>query len=248
MIYQDKNEEVNKPILEKFAVKAFPTFVITDAEGTELSRSVGAPFSTAEDARKWFPKTADALANLTTYEAAHKEKPEDVDAGLKLADAYGSLGRNADAIALYEKFGAKLEKTDKRYVDMKLGHADALMGTMDRKNQMEVLGKMRKIYDEVLPDLVKAKDERAVEPGILNARIKDAQKEHADGRKDLKALIEAYPKSDRLKEMKFWSALLATNGDEKEAGIAELEALVKEGPEDDQWVKAATSTLTRLKK
>lgn len=248
MIYQDKNEEVNKPILEKFAIRAFPTFVITDAEGTELSRNVGAPFTTVEQAREWFPKTADALANLSTYEAAHKAKPDDVDAGLKLAGVYGPLGRNADAIALYEKFGSKLEKTDKRFVDTKLGHAKALMSTMDRTNQQEVLGKVRKVHDEVLPDLIKAKDERALEPGILNARIKDALKEHAEGRKDMKALIEAFPKAERLKEMKFWAAFMATNGTEKEAGIAELEALVKEGPEDDDWVKAASSTLTRLKK
>lgn len=248
MIYQDKNEEVNKPILAKFAVKAFPTFVITDGEGNELSRNVGAPFSTVQQAREWFPKTADALANLSTYEAAHKEKPDDVDAGLKLAGVYVPLGRNADAIALYEKFGAKLEKTDKRFVDTKLSHAKALMGTMDRNNQQEVLGKVRVVNDEVLPDLVKAKDERALEPGILNARIKDALKEHAEGRKDMLALIEAFPKSDRMKEMKFWAALIATNTDDKATGIAELEAIVKDGPAEDDWVKAASSSLTRLKK
>lgn len=248
MVYQDIEKEKTEPILKKYAIRAFPTFVVTDAEGVELARKVGAPFSNPEQARAWFPSLEDALTNLPTYEAAHKEKPDDVDTALKLAAAYRTLDKSKEALAIYDKFAASLPKDDKRYVDLRLGQAELLLGTMDRSNQDEVLGKIQAIHDGVLPDLVKAKDDRAVKPSILNARIKSALKKPADGRTELKALIEAFPKHAQLTEMKFWSAQLAIEAGEAEAGKAELEAIVAAGPADSSWVKSAQAALNRLAK
>lgn len=248
MVYQDIEKEKTAPILKQYAIKAFPTFVVTDAEGVEQARKVGAPFSTPAEAIAWFPKLHDALSNLGAYEAAHKEKPEDVDAGLKLAGAYHTLDKTKEALALYETFGAKLTKDDKRFVDVQLDRAKLLLGTMGKDNQDEVLARIVGIHDTFVPDLVKAKDERAISPSILNARIKAAQKKAADGRTELQALVKAFEKSSRLTEIKFWSAQLAAEAGDKEAAKAELQAIVDAGPADDSWVKNAQAALNRMAK
>ncbi|MCL4731557.1 MAG: hypothetical protein KJ044_14115 [Planctomycetes bacterium] len=248
MVYQDIDKEKTAPILKKYNIRAFPTFVITDAEGVEQARKVGSPFSTPAEAIAWFPKLEDALTNVAAYEAAHKEKPEDVDAGLKLAGAYHTLDKSKEALDLYETFAAKLAKDDKRYVDVQLARANLLLGTMNKDNQNAVLEKIAGIHATVLPDMVKAKDERAISPSILNARIKGVQKKPADGRTELKALAEAFPKSDRLTEIKFWAAQLAAEAGDKEAAKSELQAIVDAGPADNTWVKSAKSALDRLNK
>jgi tetratricopeptide (TPR) repeat protein len=245
MIYDHKDKET----LKKYAVRAFPTFVITDAEGTELMRQVGAPFSTPKDATEWFTKVGDALANVEKQEAAHKDKPEDAEAALDLAETYGVLGKGAEALKIYEAVIPKLKKEDKRYVAANLAHADALMGTMERDNQAEVGAKIGEIYDAVLPDLVKAKDERAIDPTIMNTRIKSMlNKKHEDARTEILALIEAFPKMERLNEAKFFAAYYAQSNEDTETAKAEYEAIVKAGPEDDAWVKNASKQLESLNK
>lgn len=248
MVYQDIEKEKTAPILKKYSIRAFPTFVITDAEGVEQARKVGSPFSTPAEAIAWFPKLEDALTNLGAYEAAHKEKPEDVDAGLKLAGAYNTLDKTKEAAELYETFGPKLAKDDKRFVDVQMDRAKLLLGTITKENQDEVLAKIAEIHATFLPDLVKATDERAISPSILNARIKAAQKKAADGRTELQALAKAFEKSSRLTEIKFWSAQLAAEAGEKDAAKAELQAIVDAGPADNSWVKNAKAALDRLNK
>ena len=244
MIYDDKDPDT----LKKYGVRAFPTFVITDAEGAELMRQVGAPFSTPADATKWFTKVGDALDNLGKYEAAHKENPEDAAAAIELAGVYGVLGKGDEAIKLYETFIPKLKKEDAAWATAQLAYADALMGTMTQKNQKDVGTKMSGIYDEVLPGLVKAKDERAVDPSILNTRIKSMLMEkHSDARTEIKALMEAFPKMERLTEAKFWAAFYAQKAGENETAKAEYAAIVEAGPEDDNWVKSAKKQMDSIK-
>jgi tetratricopeptide (TPR) repeat protein len=245
MIYDHKDKDT----LQKYGVRAFPTFVVTDAEGAELMRQVGAPFSTPKDAIKWFGDIQDGLDNLPTYEAAHKKNPEDVDAALKLANAYNSLGKSTEALELYEKLAKKLGKKDARRVDVHLKLGEALMGTLDRDNQAEVGKRVQEVYDEILPGLVKAKDERAVEPGITNTKIKSMlNKDHKGARKDAQALLKAFAKHDRVKEIKFFAAYYAKQDGDNATARKELEALIKDGPEDDRWVKSAKNVIEQMDK
>lgn len=244
MLYDDKAPD----ILKKYAVKAFPTFIITDVEGAEVLRQVGAPFQTPKDAIKWFGDVADGLDNLPKYEAAHEKDPENLDAALKLAETYSAMGKSDKALPLYEKLAAKVKQDDKRWVDIQLKYADGLLATMTQENQKDVGGKIAKVYEAVLPGLVKGKDERAIEPGILNARIKSfLNEDHEGARKELKALVEAFPKHERVKEIKYWAAAIAQKSGDSETAKAEYEALVKEGPEEDRYVKAAKSAIARMK-
>ncbi len=245
MIYDHKDKET----LQKYSVRAFPTFVITDAEGTELMRQVGAPFSTPKEAIDWFTGVGDGLENLPKYKEAYDKDPNNVDAAIKLADTYNALGKGAEALELYEGLVEKIGKKDKRKADIQLKLADALMGTISRENQAEVGARIKSIYDEVLPGLIKAKDERAVEPAFITARIKAVlDKDYKSARGDLVKLQKTFPKHDRLKEMKFYAAMYAMQDGDNDTAKAEFEAMIKEGPEDDRWVKNAASGLERLKK
>ncbi|MBX3459973.1 MAG: tetratricopeptide repeat protein [Planctomycetes bacterium] len=244
MLYDDKAPDV----LKKYGVRAFPTFIVTDADGKEEMRQVGAPFSTPADAIKWFEKVGDAFVNLPKYEAAYEKSADDHDNAIKLADAYAALGKADKAMPIYEKLAEKLPKDDKRRVDVQLAYAQALIGTATRENQAEVGAKIQKIYDDVLPGLVKAKDERALEPGILNARLKSGiGKDHDGARKDLKALIEAFPETSRMNELMYWAAAIAQQAGDNDAAKAEFQALIKRGPAEDDYVKAAQRSLDRMK-
>jgi thioredoxin-like negative regulator of GroEL len=246
MIYNDKDPET----MQKYGVRAFPTFVITDKKGEEEMRQVGAPFSTPAAAREWFPKVVNALDNLPKYEAAHEADADDVDAALKLAEVYGALGRGQDALKLYDSTVGKLEKDDERYVDVRLAQADAMMGTMTRANQRQVGAKMGEIYDEILPGLVEAKDERAVKPGILNARIKVmVGSKHAEGRTELKNLAKAFPEHDSIWEIRFFAAVFALQAGENDTAKEEFKSLIADAEKaevENDYTKAAQQQLDRM--
>jgi tetratricopeptide (TPR) repeat protein len=246
MIYDHKDKDT----LQKYGVRAFPTFVVTDAEGTELMRKVGAGgLATPKEATEWFTNVADALDNLPKYEEAHKKNPEDVDVALKLANAYNSLGKSTEALELYEGLAKKLDKKDARRVDVHLKLGEALTGTIDRDNQAEVGKRVQEIYDEILPGLIKSKDERAVEPGIMNTKIKSMlNKDHKAARKDAQALLMAFAKHDRVKEIKFFAAYYAKQDGDNDTARKELDVLIKEGPEDDRWVKSAKKVIEQMDK
>ena len=80
-----------------------PTLVITNAKGMQLAKSVGAPFSTPEDAIKWFDEIGEKITAfddlLTKWDAS---KHTDVEIGEKFAKACADLGRTDDAVSTYE--------------------------------------------------------------------------------------------------------------------------------------------------
>lgn len=243
LIYDHKDKDT----MTKYGVRAFPTFVVTDAAGEEEMRQVGAPFRTPADATEWFGKIHDGLENIEGREKAHQENPDDIDAALKLADTYSNLGRGAEALPIFAKLVDKLEKGDKRYVDLRLKQADAMMGTLSRENQAEVGKQMGEIYDEILPGMIKEKDDRAVSHGITSARIKAIVSKDAPGaRKLVQEMAGAFPEHDRALEMKYFAAVFAQMGGDNDTAKAEFEAMVKNGPEDNQWVKQAKASLDRM--
>jgi tetratricopeptide (TPR) repeat protein len=243
MIYDHKDRDT----LRKYNVRAFPTFVVTDAEGKEEMRRVGAPFRTPDEARKWFAAILDGLDSLEAREKAHADDPENVDLAHELAETYDALGQAEKAAPLYDKLAEALDKEDKRYVGVRLKQADGILETLTRENQAEVGEKVGKIYDEILPGLIKAKDDRAIDPGITNARIKAIVGEDTDAaRKQMLELAEAFPEHDRNLEIKFFAAAIAQHGGEADTARAEFKKIVEQGPEDNRWVQAAKQALERM--
>lgn len=99
MIDVDKDEVV-PPM---FDVSAMPTLVIANAKGEQLSKSVGAPFSTPEEAIKWFDEIGEKLTAFDGLLAKWDEsKHTDVAVGKDFAEACVELGRIDDAILAYE--------------------------------------------------------------------------------------------------------------------------------------------------
>lgn len=243
MIYDHKDKDT----LKKYAVRAFPTFVITDAEGTELMRQVGAPFSTPEEAREWFPKVATALNSVDDLEAKHKEDAENLDVAIELADTYTTLGKGDKAVEIYKAIIDKVPAEHEKYTDVQLAYADALMGTITRDNQNEVGKQISAIYDKVLPDIIKKGEDRAVDPAVLNARIKSiVDKDNAAARKQMTDMLEPYAAHKRILEIKYWAAYFAEQNGDKDTAKTEYAAIIEKGDAEDQYVKAAKQQLDNL--
>lgn len=324
MIYDHKD----KATMVKYKVRAFPTFVITDAEGNELARQVGStPLSTTEKATDWFSKINTAIDEVPDLEAKYAESADSIKIGRKLGAAYVMLGRsekaadvydglvkNLDekskdyeksaieyagifaklrkpdkAAAIYDKLLARLDKEsadyvkdlmavaklyaavgkstkaleiydsileqidnkDSRYMDVRLAQGDAMMNGLTRSSQAKTLPKIVALYDEILPALIKSKDDRAVKPSILAARIKAlflAEKDYEGGRKLLKRLLVTFPKHDKNIEIKYWRAFFAIRAGDSDVAADELEAIIKDGPKEHGYVKRSARMLKNLKK
>jgi tetratricopeptide (TPR) repeat protein len=249
MIYEHKDGA--RATMAEYSVRAFPTFIILDSEGNEEMRNVGAPFATVNDALEWFPSIVNALENIGKYEAAHKEDEADIDAALKLAKVYNDLGRTEEAQKLFESSIESLEADDERLVDARLGLADTLMGTITRTNQVQVLGRILEIHAMVVPGLVEAKDERAIEPGIFSSRIMALLNNEFDEARDyLTNMIAAFSEHEKVWEMRTLRALYAERGGDAETAAKEYRSIIADAEEqeieDNEWVKAAKQQLEAM--
>ncbi|MBZ0136275.1 MAG: hypothetical protein K8I27_07880 [Planctomycetes bacterium] len=245
MIYDHKDKDT----LKKYAVRAFPTFVITDAEGTELMRQVGAPFSTPEEAREWFPKVATALKNVAALEEKHASDAENIDVAIELAETYTTLGKSDKAVEIYKALAPKIKEDDKRYATVQLAYADGLLGTISKENQDEVGKQISGIYDKVLPALIKSGEDRAIDPAVLNARIKMiVNKDNKAARTQMTDMLEPYAKHERILEIKYWAAFFAGQDGDTDTAKTEYAAIVEAGDAENQWVKNAQSQLKKLEK
>jgi hypothetical protein len=283
MLYQKKAPE----ILKQYNIRAFPTFIIIDADEAEQMRQVGAPFSSPEDAREWFPKVANALNSVEGLEAKYAEDSENTELALELADTYSVLGKSekvveiytsvaegmskedegyidfqfkygevladngkgADAITVYEGLIETLGEDSERLVDAKLGLGDAKRSTLTKTNQEEVGKELEALYDEILPGLIEAGDDRAIEPAILNARIKlYIGKDAAGAREQMTSMIEPFAENERILEIEFWAAVFAQENGDTDKAKAEYEGIIEKGDENDRWVQNAKKQLEALNK
>ena len=105
--------DVDEATPKLFGVSAMPTLVIADSAGSELAKSVGAPFSTPEDCIKWFDEIGPKIKNFQDLRAKWDEsKHADAEVGASFADACTAVGNTKLAI---ETLGAliKLAGDDK---------------------------------------------------------------------------------------------------------------------------------------
>lgn len=161
-----------------------------------------------------------------------------------MAEAYSVIGKSNKAVEIYEKLVESIKKTDEGYVDLQIAYGDALRGTVTRENRKKVLVKVDEAYGKVLPQLITDKDDRAVDAGVLSARIKLTVTGDDDGAKKLMENLEAtYGEGDRGTEVKYWSGFFLILSSDEETGTAKLKALVKDGDSNDPWVKKAKEDL-----
>lgn len=180
------------------------------------------------------------------YEALYKKDTSD-EFTREFAKLCMKAGKGARAVELLKGLVEKTEEGSEGFVDIQLEYAKALMGTVNRSNRKEVLGKVAEVNGKVLPALIEAKDERAVEAGIQTARIKVGITEDSKGAIELMTKLEAaFGDGDRGNEVKYWAAVVATQGGDEDGGRAKLEALVKDGDAEDEWIKNASKFLDRI--
>jgi tetratricopeptide (TPR) repeat protein len=234
----DKDEATAK----QYGVSAMPTLVIADNKEKTLVKQVGAPFSTAADAAKWFENISSALKDVSDLEAKHAKDAKDVDVSLKLAETYLKLSRLADAAKLLEEVLAALPKDDKRVLDVKLKLADALLKGDDDKDSERGVA----LCKELTEAFVKAKDERAMESvhGVMMGHWKAG--EFKEAREALLTCVGLFPKHDKAIEYRVYAAYLSAQTGDKDTARKELKAVVEAGPADHQWVETAKKVLEGL--
>ncbi|MCB9894368.1 MAG: hypothetical protein H6839_07960 [Planctomycetes bacterium] len=160
MIDVDKDEVV-PPLYD---VSAMPTLVITDAEGNELAKSVGAPFSDPEGAIKWFDEIGGKINAFSELQTKWDDsKHADAAVGEKYAEAANELGKTSAAIEAYKAL-IELAGEDKA----KAGALHTLVAKMLLDNSdLEGATEHANLADKLLP----AEGDARIDADLLRAQI-----------------------------------------------------------------------------
>jgi tetratricopeptide (TPR) repeat protein len=234
-----------------YRISAVPTFIILDVEGKEEFRHVGVPFRTPDAATGWIGRVTGGLENVSSHEAAYAENEDSFEHGIRLARTYSDLGRDSEALRLFDKFEDELDSDADDYVDIRLAHGDALLGTLTQENQAELAPRLASIYGSVVPSLIEDKDERAIDPGMLLARIKVVVDNDLEaGRKQLLKLAETFPDTDKIWEIRVFAAVYAMHAGNADVAKAELESVIEDAEEAEQgehpYIVAARQQLAEM--
>lgn len=154
----------NKKVPETYGVSAMPTLVITEADGTELAKAVGAPFSTPEAAIKWFDGIgADIQAYLDLRIKWDETKHSGADIGEKFAEAALKIGRRPEAVRAYESLIEVAGEDKARVGALKIKLARLALDDYD----VETAAARADEADKLLP----AEGDARVDLDLLRARI-----------------------------------------------------------------------------
>lgn len=245
----DKDGETAK----KYGVQAMPTLIVADKDEKVLVKQVGAPFSTVAEATKWFDGIVWALGAIEGLEKAYADKPEDVEAALKLVDACGKLGRGEKVVEICEKFIGKLGKTDKKLADFQF-----ILGShrLDNARSLDDIKGAAELLEQALPSLLAAKDRRAIETALGCVRCNGYVDQAGKSPVQLCKTIAVFP--DDAETAKLAAALCdclkepaSMKEEDRVAAQKELEALLKSAPKESEgalYAKALLKTLARATK
>ncbi len=226
---------------KQFEITAYPTIILAEADGSVIVKQVGAAFATPEAAIIWLDEKLKTPGLLDGLVEAAKKNPQDPMAQKALADAYFKAGRKEDAAKVYAIAEKLLEDA---LIDVKLRQCESLIAKRDSEAVKEVL-------DELLPKLLKKKDERAIAPTLtfanLIARMVE-KKDPAKAREMVLALIEAFPEHKRIIEFRCNAALYAHLNGEHDVARKEAQAVVDAGPAEDVWVDRAKRLIAAIDK
>jgi tetratricopeptide (TPR) repeat protein len=156
--------DVDEATPKLYDVSAMPTLVIAEADGTEVSKSVGAPFSAPEDAIKWFDEIGGKITAYRDSSAKWDEsKHTDTAAGEKLAEAAMALGKTAQAIEIYQALIAAAGDDKTRAASLHLKLAKMFLEQFELETATEHVDKADK--------LTPAEGDARVDVDVLRARL-----------------------------------------------------------------------------
>ncbi|MHC4840792.1 MAG: tetratricopeptide repeat protein [Planctomycetota bacterium] len=185
---------------------------------------------------------------IEVFEAIYEKNADDDELTREFADLCLENRNGTKAAELFKKLIDKAEEGDEGVIDLKISYGEALMGTLTRANQAEEAPKIVEIYADFLPGLVKAGDERAIDPSVFCAKVKAfVNKDNEGALKTLTDLYKPFEKSERLLEIKYQKAILTYQTGDAETAKAELKE-ISEADAENAWAKRAKSTLDSLNK
>ena len=257
-----------------------PTLVIATADGEELAKSVGAPFSTPEGAIQWFDEIGEKITNYNTLKAKWDEsKHTDFEAGKKFAEAASELGKFEPAVetleALIEAAGEDKAKAGEAHASLASLYVsrlqseedlDAATSHCEKANELlpaegdaridadivyaQVLSYnedtegARKLCEKHYDNLLKAKDERVIDLANVYLGTEESEDETEvakRGRKMYLALAAAFPKHERVWELKVYAAWYGLSSGATDEAKAELKDVVENG--EGRWKDIAKQVL-----
>lgn len=207
LIDVDKDAKTKK----QYNVSAMPTLVIATPEGEQQARSVGAPFSTPEDAMEWFAETTKKIKALPELKKAFGDtKHTGVDEAEALAEAYGELGLGSKVAEIWEEVIGALGEGHEKEFDARIKLCEALL--TERRPDMDKVNE----HLEAAKKLVGEDKARETDVALVDARILMMQRKYTEAatamEKILPGLIET--KDDRAVDLtEHWG-----NAKSREAG------------------------------
>ena len=233
--------DADKDTCKIYDIRGYPTIILAQADGTVIVKEVGAKAlgRTADSAIMWIDDQLKTPGRLAALEKARADNPTDPMAAKKLADAYFAAGRKADAAKLYD-IAEKL--LDDALIDVKLKQCDALVVSKEA-------AKATAIMDELLPRLLKAKDERVVDSTCTFANLLARFAEKKDPKKARQLmlyLMAAFPEHKRIKEFRCWAMMYAHMDGDNETAKKEAQKLVDEGPANDPYVDRCSRFIKQI--
>ncbi|MCC6574031.1 MAG: hypothetical protein IT462_09580 [Planctomycetes bacterium] len=234
-------DETAMDIAKAYDVQVVPTFVIAKTDGELLLKQVGPPFSKPTEAVIWFDAIAPRLKTADEAEAAAKARPGEFAAQLALFRACNDLGRTAraeEAMLAAEKLAGDSE-------DNKLEIDVARLTVLASKQKM---GEAAPVADRVAAALLKKKDKRLVELGLLICDVYSFIDRKDEPRTFIKQVNELFPDNPNRIQYNVRAAFALMQGGDKQGALKEFEAIIAAGPADDIWVNYATEARDHVKK
>lgn len=220
-VYVDGDED--RAAVKEFEVKAYPTIILAEADGKLIAKESGSGGKLTPEAwSMWIDQQLGATGKLDALIAAVEKNPQDAASLRSLADAYYELGRKDEAVQYYSKAEAIVEE---ELIQIKLRKCELLMAGM--KDDPTV----REVLDELIPKLLKKKDERVIEISLsfanIVARMAD-EKDPARGRQMMLDLKEAFPEHKGVIEFRCRAGMFAHMDGDNDTALTEMRAIAEE--------------------
>lgn len=218
------NGDKDKATCAKYEVKAYPTIILANTDGSVIAKEVGTGGRfTAEAWIDWIDRQLGAGDRLGDLIKAANDKPADVAAQRAVADSMFAAGRKKEAAEFYARAEKILEDD---LLLIKLRRAEAMM---DRaKSSPEVA----EILNEVIPKLIAKKDERVVKITLDFAnqvsRLAGKDNDPKRGRQMMQDLIAAFPDHKQMIEFRCQSAMYLHQSGDNENAIKEMKQIAED--------------------
>jgi thioredoxin-like negative regulator of GroEL len=237
--------DVDQEEKKMFPVRAYPTIILAEADGTILVNQRGSGgMMTPERWIAWIDqqiKGVDTIGEIL----GEAEEAEGLDDLLRIAEQLVKLGRHQEAADLYARAQKKIEK---QLFEVKVERAELLLRVREDTDEL------RAIMDDILPTMFETKDERTqglvYQYSNLIARLAPAdRRDPAHARVLMVQLIETFPEHEYFRSFRQFAAMYAHLAGDNETALKEMRAMIKEDEEagqDDTHTARARQFVERL--